>query len=332
MDFRCSFYPGEGISDGTEGDRILKEVVEKAFVLDIGSASVRLIVGGSDSEGNLEILYNSGVVTLLRKGLDSDNRIDPLVAESTLGAVDRLLRGAGVIDHVKGAVLCTQTIRQAIHAEWFLDRLERMTGVRPEIISGAREGQLAMKGSEKLMKEGDLLVDFGGGSTEIIFKDPSGQIVIKSHPVGAGIPLPVDRSRIRAGTVDFQSVMNIARRKWSQVLIDTDILRTGHSVVLGGTVTNLGAIYFGLNAYQPGVLHGKRLRLDELADVIRALSMMSDEETASIRGLEKGRESIIFNGGCLLVSLCEVLGIKDLTISEQGIRFGRLMEFFQDVF
>lgn len=310
----------------------MKVAAEKAFVLDIGSASVRLIVGGLSVEGNLEILYNSGLVTCLRSGLDEHDRIDPLSAENTLGAVDRLFHDAGLNDFIEGAVLCTQTIRQAVNAKWFLDRLERITGIRPEIVSGIREGQLALKGSEKLIKKGDLLIDFGGGSTEIIYEDPSGQTRIYSHPIGAGVPLPVERSRIRAGDVQFQSVMNVARQRWSLLISGTGIPGTRHAVVLGGTIANLGAIYFGLHTYQPGVLHGKRFRLDEVTDIVRALSMMSDEETASVRGLEKGRESIMFNGGCLLVSLCDALGIQVLTISEQGIRFGRLLEFFQDVF
>lgn len=308
----------------------MRKNIQKAFVLDIGSTSVRLLIGERIDGGEIKILVNTGVVTHLQASMKPRTEIDFNAAKKTFDAVDELLSNADIQTSGKGAVICTQSVRQAADPGMFLAYLERLAGVKPEVLSKVREGQLAFKGSESLVGENDLMIDFGGGSTEIVVKDSEGDLLVQSISIGSGSLLPIDRRRIRAGETSFSSVIELADQQWATLLSDVDIFRKESAVVVGGTTASLGSIYWGYKTFRSEMLHGKRFSLDELMVVIRALSRMSDEEIGFLSGMEAGRQSIVFNGGCLLISLCRLLGVQHLTLSEQGIRFGRLFELLHE--
>lgn len=308
----------------------MRKIIETAFVLDIGSTSVRLLVGRRIGNGETEIVVNTGIVTHMQKNADVQNRIDLRAAERTFDAVDKLLSGSGVDSSAKGAVICTQSVRQAIDAEKFLTNLEQFIGIKPEVLSKVREGHLALKGSKELVADTDLLIDFGGGSTEIVSKGSDEKPVVQSVSIGAGSLLPIDRDCIIEGKMSFMSVIELAEQRWVSLLSDWDSIRKDRAVLVGGTGISLGSIYWGYKTFRSEMFHGKRFSLNELVDITRALSMMVDEEIGYLWGMETGRESIIFNGGCLLISLCRLLGIQSVILSEQGIRFGLLFELLHE--
>ncbi len=162
---------------------------KKAFVLDVGSASVRLIIGRSNETGSWDPVFNMGVVSNLRKALNPLNQLIPEAAEKTLQAAELVRKCAGSNMPDYGACLCTQTVRQAQNNEWFISRLGEIAGVSPETLSPFREGELAFVGSKELMREGDVLIDMGGGSTELIEPDESGSVRVLSVPLGAGVSI-----------------------------------------------------------------------------------------------------------------------------------------------
>lgn len=301
-----------------------------AFVLDVGSASVRIVIGERNDDGSHRIVFNGGKVSNLRKALDDSGCLDPVKAQKTLDAVASLLHQAGSCRPSRGACLCTQAVRQSRNIEWFLERLREIAGVEPEILSPTREGFLACLGSQDLMADGGLLIDFGGGSTELIERSPDGSVCIQSYPLGAGVPIP--------GLDDFgknsewDTIRDAADRMWDCRLDPVIAHPGGQAVVLGGTVTTLGAIREGMQPFSPGKLHGARLGVSDLESVTRLLYTMTLDARRNIRGMEPGRESIIVNGGILLLGLLAKLHISQVVISERGIRFGRLEELLHTDF
>lgn len=303
-----------------------------AFVLDVGSASVRIVIGERKDDGSHKIVFNGGKVSNLRKALDESGCLDPAKAQKTLDAVASLLQQAGSCRPSRGACLCTQAVRQSSNIEWFLDRLQKIAGVEPEILSPKREGFLACLGSQDLMGDGGLLIDFGGGSTELIERSPEGPVRIQSYPLGAGVPIPGLDDYDCGKNSEWDSIRDTADRMWDCHL-DAGIAHPGgQAVVLGGTVTTLGAIREGMQPFSPGKLHGARLGVSDLESVTRLLYTMSLDARRNIRGMEPGRESIIVNGGILLSGLLAKLHISQVVISERGIRFGRLEELLQTDF
>ncbi|MBN1878883.1 hypothetical protein JW823_02135 [bacterium] len=299
--------------------------MKRAFILDVGSASVRLIIAGIDAEGRLQILFNKGIVSNLRKAMDSSNVLDLRKAAATLTAVENLLDQAKAFHWEEGACLCTQTLRQAINSAEFLERLKIVSGVTPEILSPSREGELAGMGSRDLLKDGDILIDFGGGSTELIDIDKCGTIHVVSYPIGAGVDIQI----IDEVTNGFNGLRKAAQRMWMEHLGERLKVKYSGAVILGGTMTTLGAVGAGIQVYIPGDLHGLVMSVETILDTTRRLWALSDDARGKIHGMEPGREGIIVNGGVLLSMLLEILNIQEIRISERGIRFGRLQELLQ---
>jgi exopolyphosphatase / guanosine-5'-triphosphate,3'-diphosphate pyrophosphatase len=302
----------------------------KAFVLDIGSASVRLLIGSINNRGSIDILHTSGCVTgFITTMGKSDGRVCSDACSDVLRATAKLLRATDAELPGTGAVLCTQATRQLSDNEWLLAGLQDLTGLYPEVLSSFREGQLALKGSKDLMDDNDILIDLGGGSTEIVFSNGRFDPYVLSFPVGAGVMRQSYRGQRTRASDNFAVQKHAADCYWAQALKSCRFTNGNKCVVIGGTATTLTSVYYGHQPYVPGALHGIKMTLPELRLTTLGLAGLTSSQRSVVRGLEKGREPIIVTGGCLLLSLCEIAGVDCIVISERGIRYGRLYELLQ---
>ncbi len=311
----------------------MQNTSKQAFVLDIGSASVRLIVGEPGKSGQIKILNNSGCVTnLLRNsgisGFSADSEAVRLVLSVIKNLVSNVVGGLPK----QGAVLCTQAIRQVADSEHFLNCLYSLTGIFPEVLTGEREGQLALKGSEHLVGKNGILIDLGGGSTEIIVREHGVADRIQSFPVGAGVMPKTETPKVKGLSDHISDYHRHWSEYWEEMLQTFRFPDINVCVVLGGTASNLISIYYGYRPRDPESFDGKTISLRELQTTASVLTCLSEAERSDLPGLEKGRESIIVNGAFILISLCEMLGVESVTISERGIRYGRLIELLQAEF
>ena len=302
----------------------------RVAAIDIGTNSVLLTVAEA-TQGTLKPVLEHATITRLGKGVDRNRRLHPDRVDATLACLARyaeLIADAGVVEV---AVVGTSAMRDARGGDEFRDRVEALLGVRPRVISGEQEARLTFAGAllEIDVNGPVVVVDIGGGSTEIIFGVAAGQGVVSSavslnvgsvrlferyllsDPPGAE-ELAATRAEVRA------ALRTVTRPPAGATLIG-----------VAGTVTTLLAIERGLATYDPRCIHNHRLHVDTLRRLSRRLATLPLAERRQLAGLEPERADVIVAGACILVEIAAWTGAGDVVVSDRGVRWGLIRSLTQ---
>ena len=173
---------------------------------------------------------------------------------------------------------------------------------------------------------GPLVVfETGGGSTQFTFGHDDRIEEQFSVPVGA---VGVTEQFGLDGAVD-ETVLATALDAIAADLASLDGRPTPAALVaMGGAVTNLAAVKHGLATYDPEVVQGSELDLDELDRLIELFRTRSAEERRAIVGLQPKRAEVILAGACIVRTVVGKLGRESLTVSDRGLRHRLLVERF----
>jgi exopolyphosphatase/guanosine-5'-triphosphate,3'-diphosphate pyrophosphatase len=297
-------------------------------VVDVGTNSVKLVVGERSSDGSWADVVDRSEVTRLGQGLAASNRLDAAAIGRTAEAIRGMVGEARSLG-VDGVVAAgTAWMRAAENSSGLVATVLDRTGVRIELIDGEEEARLsylaAIAGLPPL--DGSLVVfETGGGSTQFTFGHTDRVEERFSVDVGAvrlteefGLSHAVDEERITA-------VLDAVGRD----LAALDGRPTPDALVgMGGAVTNLAAVKHRLETYDPDVVRGTVLDVAELERQIELYRTGSAKERRSIVGLQPNRAEIILGGACVVRAVLAKLGSASLVISDRGLRHRLLVERF----
>jgi exopolyphosphatase/guanosine-5'-triphosphate,3'-diphosphate pyrophosphatase len=224
-------------------------------------------------------------------------------------------------------ILCvgTAALREAKNRDVFLELVNKELSFPIRVISEHDEAfytYLSVRQNLTDETESVIIIDIGGGSTEIIYGNRENFIDFISLPVGS-VKLtemfiqhdpPLD-DEIRLLRDFLKSILKLPFGKGIQSVVGT-----------AGTVTTLGSIAIGLCQWDKKQIHGLRLSLQRIDDVVHQLANMPLCERINLPGMEKGREDIILQGIILLQEIVRYLGAEELVIDANGVRHGVLCE------
>jgi exopolyphosphatase/guanosine-5'-triphosphate,3'-diphosphate pyrophosphatase len=290
--------------------------------IDIGTNSTNLLI--VDPQGN-EIVREVNV-TRLGKGVAASGILDDQAIAATvqqLAIYASLLKQHNVETF---RVTATEACRRASNANTFLDQAETTLGKRPEIITGAEEGQLAFRGALSRLEPHNgitIVVDIGGGSTEVMIGQGNSLQHTSSFPVGAVVltetelhrdpPRPEELTNAIGLVTDF---MDDLVREQPQVLDATRV------VGVAGTIVTIAAVELGIARFDPVALHGMTLTRDAAEDVFRTLATESLTDRKSNPGLPAERADVIVGGCCALVGIMRRLRLPSITVSVHNLLDG----------
>ena len=297
--------------------------------IDIGTNSVLLLIGEAGPDGVVRPVVDEARVTRLGQGLANSGLISDKAAERTIAAIEDYL---GLCDkhNVRGiAAVGTATLRRAANAKDFLLVAERMLGLRVEVISAEREAELTYIASAHDFGEGIVVIDIGGGSTEII-SSPSGSRRLVSIPIGS---VSLTEGFLHTDPPSAEEIDSLRRhvRETLAEMADPAAFARAHEAKLiatAGTATTLAAIHLGLEPYRPEEAHGKILAVTELRAIIDELKSKTVEQRKQIKGLIPERADVILAGAELLHEAMGQLGYTEVTVSDRGVKWGLFYEEF----
>ena len=276
--------------------------------IDIGTNSIRLLV--VDEHG--QDLVRISQVTGLGHGVDANRRLGRDAVERTLGVFADFARTCEELGVDRLRAVATSATRDAENRDEFLDRAETVLGIRPEMISGQQEAELAYRGATA-DRDGDaVVVDIGGGSTEFVSRSETIQAV--SIDIGSVrltdrlLPhRPADYEGLEKASAHVQSLFR-------------EVPRAGDSVVIGvaGTWTSLAAI----EQARDGRVHDAlipRLTADRL---VARLASLTVEQTAALPGLDPARAPVILGGAVIAREAMRALGTDQVVVSERDLLDG----------
>lgn len=282
-------------------------------VVDIGTNSMRLLVTGEGGEEGRWV-----EVTGLGRGVDRNGALGTEEMERTIEALRRFGRLLDTHGVDRRAAMATSATRDASNREEFLDLAEQALGVRPGVISGEREGALAYAGAVSDMPPGAyLVVDIGGGSTELVTEE---------GPVSVDIGSVRLTDRLLSHRPASPSELASAAAHVVSLLEGLPAAEGRPVIGVAGTWTSLAAIDLDLPAYDPEQVHHHVVTAERLAKLVDLLAGMTVEETAAIPSLDPGRAPVILAGGLIAREVLSVLGVDEAIVSEHDTLDGLAME------
>jgi exopolyphosphatase / guanosine-5'-triphosphate,3'-diphosphate pyrophosphatase len=295
--------------------------------VDVGTNSTRLLV--ADVEGGRVVAEHARemVITRLGKGVDRTGRFDPAALRRTLD----VLAGYGATCRRLGVqgrrVVATSATRDAGNRQEFLDGVRALLGVEAEVLSGEAEAATAYRGAtHDLPGDGrTLVVDIGGGSTELILGTTGNPEAMVSLDLGC-VRLHERHLHTDPPTAaEVAALRADAAAQLARVTGTLDPASAERVVGVAGTITTVTAIGLGLAVYDPRRIHRSALSAAEIAAVAEKLAAMTVAERAAIPVMAKGREDVIAAGALLLDELVRTFGFQRVIASETDILDGVLL-------
>ena len=299
----------------------IRATAQPVAAIDIGTNSTNLLI--ADAQGN--DIMREVHVTGLGRGVVHNNMLNEDAIARTIA---RLQHYATLIkQHEVGAirVTATEACRRATNAAVFLDQAEAVLGTRPLIIAGTEEGRLAYSGalSHLPAHEGiTLVIDIGGGSTEIMIGEKSLQHTV-SFPVGTVVlteshllhdpPRPEELTNAIGLVTDF---MDDLIRDHPEVLNATRV------VGVAGSIVTIAAVEIGLQEFDATALHGARMTRENVEEVFRTLATETLADRKFNPGLPADRADVIVGGCCVLVGVMRKLRIPEIMVSVNNLLDG----------
>jgi exopolyphosphatase/guanosine-5'-triphosphate,3'-diphosphate pyrophosphatase len=203
----------------------------------------------------------------------------------------------------RALLIATSAVRDAENGEAFLGEIEWSYGFATQLLSGDEEAELTLRGvtSGRELGAGTLVVDIGGGSTELI---------------QAGWHTSLDVGSVRL-TERFGEDADAAGAYVAELLPGLDV---SHALGVAGTITTLAAIELG--GYDARRVHGHRLGRGTVEAQVERLSALPLEERREVPGLEPERAPVIVAGAAILREILRRYGLAEIEVSEHDILYG----------
>jgi exopolyphosphatase/guanosine-5'-triphosphate,3'-diphosphate pyrophosphatase len=300
-------------------------------VVDIGTNSIRLGVVQPEPDHTYNILTQQKEVVRLGEGEFATNHLTPEAIERgvlVLRNFVEMARGYGVSDLT---VLATSALREAENQAEFLQQAQAEAGVDVHVISGAEEARLIYLGVVSgidLMNQRALVMDIGGGSTELAAGDGFNPDVLESMKLGA-IRVSGIFTEGESGPIEPQLYRRIQEYARGVAVHSVSRVRqAGFDVMYGssGTILNLAEIVARSKGESTSSTRNYYVRLDELEAAAARLCAMPLEQRRKVPGINPERADIIVGGAAVLTSVMGELRAPGLHISDRALREGTIID------
>jgi exopolyphosphatase/guanosine-5'-triphosphate,3'-diphosphate pyrophosphatase len=304
--------------------------VTRVAAFDCGTNSLRLLIADLDpGTGEMTELVREMRIVRLGQGVDRTGRISEESMARTFAALDEY---AGLVarrqpDRVR--FCATSAARDAANAADFMAGVRERVGVEPEVIDGDEEARASFAGVTRVLGDvpGPVLVmDIGGGSTELILGSPA----TADRPADVTVAQSLDVGSVRMTERHLHDDPPTAEQV-AALRADVDAVLDGCRVELGqartvvgvaGTVTTVAAGALGLPAYERERIHLARLPRDLVHATVDGLVAMSVEERKALGYLHPGRADVIAAGSLILDRVLQRTQVGELVVSESDILDG----------
>ena len=272
----------------------------RVAAVDLGTNSTRLLV--ADANGKLEEVVRRLEITRLGEGVDERRRLLPVPIARVRNVLSTYRRELEALGAERTLCIATSAVRDSENGEAFLGEIEWSYGFTTRLLSGEEEAAMTLRGVGAV-EPGTLLVDIGGGSTEV-------------QVVGSDVQDSLDVGCVRM-TERFGEHVEAIRAHVRSLL---PAARPDRAVGVAGTVTTIAALDLGLDRYDPKRIHGHVISREAVAEQTARLAALTVEERTKI--VEPGRAPVIVAGAAILWEVLDAYGLGAIEASERDILHG----------
>ncbi len=295
----------------------------RVAVVDIGSNSTRLLIADV-AGGRVSEVERESRVTRLGRGVDLSGQLAAEAIEAACAAIAdymAICREAGV-ERIES--IATSAVRDASNGEAFVAELRERFALAARVLDGEEEARLTYVGAtaEHPPSEPTLVVDIGGGSTELIVG--TGQEIAFHASLQVGVVRHTERhvSSDPPSAPDLESLAADVRTLIEGAVAGEPSARAGAAIAVAGTPTSLASVEKGLEPYDPKQVHGHTLTLPSIQRLLSQLASAPLSKRVEIAGLHPDRAPNIVAGVVILVETMRAFGLEEVVVSEHDILYG----------
>jgi exopolyphosphatase/guanosine-5'-triphosphate,3'-diphosphate pyrophosphatase len=273
----------------------------RVAAVDLGTNTTRLLIADVE-DGRVDEIERHVEITRMGEGVDARRRLLPLPitrVRNRLTDYRRRIENAGT---ERTLAVGTSAVRDAENGEAFLGEVEWSYGFATRLLSGEEEARLTFQGATLGRPDGELLVvDIGGGSTELVTKERA---------------ISVDLGSVRLTEQFGEDVDAIAAHVRSEL---PDGFEPPAAIGVAGTITTIAALDLGLREYDPERVDGHRIPAAGVEHQLRRLAALPLEERRRVPALEPERAPVIVAGAVLLREILAHYRLDEIEASERDL-------------
>jgi exopolyphosphatase/guanosine-5'-triphosphate,3'-diphosphate pyrophosphatase len=290
--------------------------VTRVASVDLGTNSTRLLVADVDGDRMDEVVRRL-TITRLGEGVDERRRLLPLPITRVRNCLADFRRELESLGAIRTLAIATSAVRDAENGEAFLGEIEWSYGFVTRLLDGSEEAALMYRGvtAGRPPVEDTLLVDIGGGSTELVLGSDGGPRASTSLDVGC---VRVTE-RFLATDPPTEAELSEAAAYVRSLLPAYDARA---AIGVAGTVTTLATLDLGDTEYDPQRTHGHRIARSSVERELDRLSSMTLEERLQVPSIEPGRAPVIVAGIVVLREILKAYDLAEIEVSERDILHG----------
>ena len=307
----------------------------RVATIDIGTNSTHLLIA------KLEPNLNTFSIELAEKSTTRLGERDPSTGELTSLAMNRafstLKRFKDLSESYKVdslIIAATSAVREAPNGRNFISEIKKKIDLDVELISGAEEARLIYLGVLSGMQFGNkphLVLDIGGGSTELILADSLEARALTSTKIGA---VRLQREFIKKDPISPQNELFLRSfiRGSMESAIDkvTKRIEVGEEPVLvatSGTAMAIGTLISNKENHIQSKLQGYKITKDNLDKIVNQLIKMTPSERSELSSLSERRSEIIVPGALILQTIMTMVNVNEIVLSERALREGLVVDW-----
>jgi exopolyphosphatase/guanosine-5'-triphosphate,3'-diphosphate pyrophosphatase len=285
----------------------------RVAAVDLGTNSTRLLVADVE-DGRVEELDRETVITRLGEGVDRRRRLLPEPIARVRNTLVDFRRRAEELGAERTLLVATSAVRDAENGEAFLGEIEWSYGFDTELLSGDEEAAMTLRGVSvgRELEPGTLLLDVGGGSTELTLPDfrvslDVGSVRLTERFLASDPPTNDELAACRAAV---RSVLE-------ERVADLDVR---HAIGVAGTITTIAALELG--GYDRDRVHGHQIGREAAERELERLAALPLEERRGLPGLEPARAPVIVAGVAIVAEALRFFDLDELEVSEHDLLTG----------
>lgn len=292
-------------------------------VVDIGSNSTRLLIA-EVSAGRVSEVERQSRVTRLGRGVDLSGQLSAEAIEAACEAIADYMAICGEAGVERIEAIATSAVRDASNGSAFVAELRERFALSARVLDGEEEARLTYLGAtcEHIPVEPTLVVDIGGGSTELIVG--TGEEIAFHASLQAGVVRHTER-HIGAdppSALELEALASDVRALIEDATAGQEGAAASAGIAVAGTPTSLASIEIGLELYDPKQVHGHTLTLASIQRHLSQLASAPLSKRAEITGLHPDRAPNIVAGVVILVETMRAFDLESIEVSEHDILYG----------
>ena len=299
--------------------------MSKYAILDIGTNSIKFFVA-EIKNGRIISVIDTNNISRLGEGLQKTGKISPEAMERNIKVLADFLKTAKKEQVEEITAVGTMCLRTASNAAEFIKKANESLGLDIQVIEGEEEARLsylAILSTLGIEAKNVIVFDTGGGSTEFIFG--AGTKLKNRISLNIGAVYPTEKFLVSDPVTDEELKMttDYVKNFFSEHNLsgNPDVL-----FGIGGTVTSLGAVKHKMEKYNPQIIQGSKMELEEVERQIALYKNKTIAERRKIVGLQPKRADVILAGAIIVKTIMETFGKHEFIISDRGLRHGLMFD------